>query len=612
MLTRRKARQFVHSKSLQLALAPSKQGVSQKSGGCLEALPTEIFILLQGLLSYNEYRNLMDSNVSTFELIKYETLRYQIRIPDLQEKRTVVVQVINRVKDKSRQISLKLEKATTASLLEFAYLFEGIYSLTVTHLSETFKNDFPSKVFDSVYILKLHWITGIKTLKLNSSTLMKLEIIHCLFEFIPRWNEGNQLQSLVYHRNWKSNIISPPSFEGISHIDINYWNNIDPHLFGNNRSFTCTSSEIVPSQILHGTVMFRQLTSLTLICNFPQNFTDFSSCSHIQFLSLKQRNGYSYSTKHLPFPIFYGQEITLRKFSLFSWNNGLLPNLRKCVLENCTELISFPEAPKTTDIAILNGCSPSSFPKEMPLLVRLKVTSCQKLTPLPYFPKLKEVNMKYCTRTEFNGYDTFSHVRSLVLEDWNLKNINFSLLRKVKNLKLINCCFFSLEGISGTNTLAETEKRSIIIKYRDYFFGCASYMSIHHIYRLELYNFDITTLHGINNIHHLVVHCPSLTTTDGLESVTGSLTLQCSTLLNLKDVKNIPIVRIINGQSINDISGLENHQEVHVCGAPYFDKRFNKAQRLWEFARNVLDLKGRSVQHFFHQATDQYHEEQIW
>jgi hypothetical protein len=82
--------------------------------------------------------------------------------------------------------------------------------------------------------------------------------------------------------------------------------------------------------------------------------------------------------------------------------------------------------------------------------------------------------------------------------------------------------------------------------------------------------------------------------------------------VNLKGVKNIPIVRIIDGQSCNDISGLGNHQEVHVCGAPYFNKRFNKALLRWEFPVEVLDLKGRSMQHFFHQITDQWPEDQIW
>jgi hypothetical protein len=50
----------------------------QKRGDCIEGMPIPIFQIIQEFLNEQDYRNLMNSNLSTFQPVKYETVHYTV------------------------------------------------------------------------------------------------------------------------------------------------------------------------------------------------------------------------------------------------------------------------------------------------------------------------------------------------------------------------------------------------------------------------------------------------------------------------------------------------------------------------------------------------------
>jgi hypothetical protein len=164
-------------------------------------------------------------------------------------------------------------------------VFDGIHKLIVEEQRDFFVEpfqDLPLRVFDNISHLILTRITGIKTLALNSAKLSKLEVVHCHFEEIATWNDGNLLMSLVYLICFNSgNRPNPkiPSFAGIPQVTINDWSDITVQSFGNQSSFTCLSPySKIPLEVLHQPFLLQKLISLTLDCIFPDEFHDFFFC----------------------------------------------------------------------------------------------------------------------------------------------------------------------------------------------------------------------------------------------------------------------------------------------------------------------------------------------
>jgi hypothetical protein len=141
--------------------------IFQKKGDCIEGMPIPIFQIIQQYLDEQDYRDLVNSNLSTFQPIKYETVHYSLLGPDRwfeidfcadENKEASVRQIINSVKDKSKQIPFRVKSVTQPVFLQYAHLFEGIGKLTLELV--TFKKDFPCAVFDKVRHLVLSDLEG--------------------------------------------------------------------------------------------------------------------------------------------------------------------------------------------------------------------------------------------------------------------------------------------------------------------------------------------------------------------------------------------------------------------------------------------------------------------
>jgi hypothetical protein len=582
----------------------------------LDALPTAIFHILQGFLSSNEYLNLMNVSLSGFQSIKFETVHYSFVGPEKWSKLGItekgIVRILKSVKDKSKQITMRFEKAKQETVVRYAQLFNGIHKLSIEEQVRysirnkgAFKINFSFTVFDNIYHLKLANISGIKTLALNSPKLCKLEVCCCQFEEIKTWNDGNPLQSLVYLVSGHFSGPPIPTFKGISDVTINSWSQITPQSLGNHSSLTCNClSASMPLEILHQPFLLQQLTSLTLECKFPVGYTDFSFCGQIQFLSLKQGRYYSYAspTQNCPsFPVFHGQEIRLRRFSLVSWNGECFKNLKKCFLEDCKDLIQFPSAPVVQELEFTSCADLVSLPEELPFLSHLKVSSCSKFQTLFFNPRLQETGLQYCSG-DFKDYQFLSHVKSLELQGCAGID-NMFPFGKIKKLTIQSCAALSMEGIAGTPQYQDNR----MIHFKNVT-SLTNLHFCHHIYQLDLEGIRLSSFKGIKNVHHLKISCSSLETTKGLENITGSLTIPSAWgLRSLEGVKNIPVVKISYGTYLNDFKGLGNHQELHMLRVPKFEKFLDQFRDKKEHS----ELFG-SIEHLFVKTKHSKDVKQIW
>jgi hypothetical protein len=349
----------------------------------------------------------------------------------------------------------------------------------------------------------------------------------------------------------------------------------------------------------------RQLTSLTLEYKFPVGYNDFSFCAQIQFLSLKQSPpAYHDPPTFFPsFPVFQGQEIHLRLFSLASWNGECFNDLKKCVLESCKDLIRFPAAPVAREIALVYCSDLISLQEELPFLTRLKVLACADFQTLFLYPRLREVNLQ----SDFNGSKLLSHVKSLELH--SSEGIpNIIPFKNIRKLTIHSCVIPSLEGLAGTASYQE-DKRIICLQSRvpsnvpaDFHFNC------HHIYQLDLVGIQIESLEGVVNIHHLTVRSSWLRTTKGLRNITGSLTLpDARALKSIERVKNIPIVKITWATFLTKFEGLGNHQELHMLRIPKFEKFLNQFRE-----RRAQSELFSSIKHLFMETKHSKNVKQIW
>lgn len=80
----RTRRQLATLKEKTYVPIPAKNDTTlfQKSGNCIEGLPLPIFQIIQTYLNEIDYRDLMNCNLSTFQPIKYETVKYTIIGPE--------------------------------------------------------------------------------------------------------------------------------------------------------------------------------------------------------------------------------------------------------------------------------------------------------------------------------------------------------------------------------------------------------------------------------------------------------------------------------------------------------------------------------------------------
>jgi hypothetical protein len=304
----------------------------QRKGDCIEGMPIPIFQIIQEFLNEQDYRDLMNANLSTFQPIKYETVHYTLVGPERwikfefcaeEYKEATVLQIISSVKDMSKQIAMRFKAVAQAWLLKYAHLFDGIGKFTVAGAIIT--RDFSSIVFNKIRHLKLSDIVIVCKQELNIranfdwENLEKLELDHCKFNEIVSWNSSKSLKKLTIHG---CNILSSiPPLDDIPVVSITATSSLTHFQSkGNHQKFTCWGSHLDEATVL--------TMSKPAFCK---------DLKELNLSSTINRRGF-----YPVLPVVYGKELTLDYFSLASWNGQIFANILNCELLYCRDLIDFP------------------------------------------------------------------------------------------------------------------------------------------------------------------------------------------------------------------------------------------------------------------------------
>lgn len=598
--TRRQLASFNEKENFILPLKNDTLTIPQRDG--LERLPTIVFQLIQTYLTNEEYENLMNCNVSTFQMIKFETFHYRLKgpeswnsidsIPDKKKESYFLQFLKNKVKDKSKQITVIIHKITLSLLLSQIYLFNGIHRLEIKGINYIKNNNLLDfNLFNNIQEVLLQTIKGIKTISIGLNNIQSLELI----DFpdlisISNINNNNTLKRL--------RIISCPEFQSIDfpfnniiHFEIMHCKSIQlPSSFHANelKHLVIYSTPLEMKTIQQLSPIFPALLSFHLSSKLPAEFNDLHLLQNIPELHYDQctRSGAE------PFPLFYGKVLHLLRANLTGWESLSKQNtntlsfntIQRLELSSCKGLINFPVMSELQFLE-LNHVSDIQV---LPSLVKLKhlvIIECKELVLIdPFQPSLQKAEIERCyklTDLSFAGHP----MRSLKIVSLS-RLTNISMLSQVKYLEIDDCdSITSVSGLFGTTSVENDHRRVKLSSLKN----VTDASSLHHINCLELLFIDsLTDLAGLHDIHHLTIQTNrSLVSTKGLNNIYKSLTLHfCSALTELIDIGGIPVITINFCQKIVDYSHLRDHEKVIIKERSLKD--IEKVKNNKSFRKDVL------------------------
>jgi hypothetical protein len=565
-----------------ILVIPPKHDVSlfQRRGNCIEGLPTQIFQVIKPFLSDKAYRDLMNTNLFTFQPIKFETAEYTFKLNEENpEKEVFIRHILRSVKDKSKQISLVMTRVKHDFVLKYADLLDGIQHLYIKgHSSQNaFRKNFPFEIFSRINSLHLSNILGISALSTAFAHTTQLELFSCDFETIGSFSSMPKLNSLRV--SYCHKLVAIPPLDRITKITVLCNNNLTQMEFpskSNCKTFIFSGKDksigILSLQSFTNLSLSSQsLHFLCLECRFPKEFTNFDFCQKISIVKL---HNYSADRTSLPsFPVFLGKRIYLFYFSLFSWNCQLLPNVKDMELNDCINIISLPEMPRIQELE-LHNIAFETMPS-FPSLIKLKLKSCSNVPRISFCPKLIEAHFDFCL---FNLKDltNCSHITSLTVSTcFDITDVKS--FGKISDLSLSSCVNVqSLDGIQGREDNFSEDRRTIRLSSLD---KLSSFKFCQYIYQLELHGINhITSCAGISYIHHLKFYsCRELVSSAGMSNITGSITFEsCTNLRMIENLQNIPKVYLKKCWSLWDFDGLGYHESLHVTEISTFRRMYSE------------------------------------
>jgi hypothetical protein len=374
----------------------------QRKGDCIEGMPIPIFQFIQQFLNEQDYLTLMNSNLSTFQPIKYETVHYTLVGPEKwvhfdfcvdENKAATVLNIINSVKDKSKQIGMRILGASQPLILRFGHLFERIGKLTLE--KTMFKMDFPLTIFNNIRHLKLSSTgLGLTHANFDLGHLETLELLHCGIEEIIAWNSSNSLKTLILLGCFK--LKSIPPLDNIEDVYIHGASRLTHfRSSGNHKKFTFSGRTLDETTLLvmNQPSFYESLQNMRLCYHFTPS--DFTFCQNIPVIDLNNNSRNSRNDCYPPLPVLNGKEIKLNHFSLSSWNGQVFSNVLKCELHDCIDLIYFPEMPVLQSLS-LQECNQLVTIPSLLSLQNLKILACLQFKSIGLVPSLIGVNISGC------------------------------------------------------------------------------------------------------------------------------------------------------------------------------------------------------------------------
>jgi hypothetical protein len=591
-------RQVAKLKAKKVIAIPPKYDTSlfQKKGDCIEGMPIPIFQIIQKFLNEQDYLDLMNANLLTFQPIKYETVHYTLVGPERwsnfdfcadEYKEATVVQIINGVKDKSKQVAMRIKGVTQTILFKYAHLFEGIGKLTLEHA--TLGKDFAFHIFSKIRRLKLSGVDGLNRQPFQAdfdfANLEELELNCCRVSEIIAWNSSKSLKKVIISSC--SPLSSLPPLDDIPVVFIMSTSVTHLQSIGHHKEFSCVGSTLDNETLalLNQPSFYKGLQSLSLCCTF--NNPDLLFCQNIPFVDLYNSSNSYRNDFYPPLPVLYGKELKIQHFSLASWNGQLFSNVVRCDLKNCLDLIHFPQMEALQSLKLEN-CSTLVGIPSLSSLKDLWIRGCFSLKRVCFCPNLVKVTVDRCQ--DFDDLSSFSHVQDASLHYCHKVTsiVPFQHVPKV----LIRCCtgIIDLERISNSQDDYMLTRRTITIS------DVTIPTKLQNIYHLVLERYaEKLDISLIENVHHLELRTGlGLVTTKRLRNVTGSLILdRCSKLTSLEGLENIPEVSIICCPNILHFTGLGHCQKLTVRWNSMFEKmllEFRKEKKHSELFESIEHL----------------------
>jgi hypothetical protein len=544
---------------------PARNDISlvQKRGNCIEGLATALFQIIQQFLSEYDYCQLMNTNLSTFQPIKYETIQYSISAnnSDLCEayNEMVALQMIASVKDKFKQITVRLSNVDEKLIGKYAKLYDGVATLYLTRFTFPF-NTMPFQLFTSITHLTLTDGNVYSVVDFNLENLRTLIIWNCNFTGISSWNPSSKLQSVtITSCRWLRDI---PPLDNIKIVDIDSCYNLTKfQTTGGHAKFSFVGypgEYLSPEsyQCMVQPSFYEGLDHLILDSQFPSKFLGFSLWKNITsvFLTTNRRNIHS-------FPLFFGVELRLENFTLSAWNDCKeLPNLERCVLTDCEGFHIFPASP---------------------VLTSLRVESCSDLKTIPSLPTLRVLNVQSCPLLE--KIDDCPILTTAIIYDCTSLR-DFTLCLSLKFLRISDCKMLKtlhvspaaeiINGETGPISNSNLQTKCCLLLGPN-LPSMKKFAFCQNIYQVELTEMDtLVSLQGFHNISGLkITGCPNLITTKGIGKILKRITFEdCPRLIRLVGLQGIPEVFLDDCDDIVNFTGLGNHELLALTPNMEFSK----------------------------------------
>jgi hypothetical protein len=550
----------------------------------IEALPTVIFQLIQSYCPREGYRKLMNTNQANFKTVKFETVYFNFKIRERfdQQEEDTFCRLMNRVMDKSKQISMVFTEMQRDPMILLTNVWDGIEKLTLRPPPYTWYDlNFSFQAFQNIIDLNLENIHGISNANLNLEKTRKLKLLHCGFEEITAWNSQSSLTDVTIDHC--ESLHTLPAFENISSVVIYaHGDYLLEFQVGRQKKlvFHWSSISLQTLQNMSNHSMFAGcLRELSLRIHFPLEFNDFSFCQNIPLLSLEHCTIQDELYADLPkFPVYYGKNISLNLFCVDFWFGKVLRNVETCNLISCLHEVELPEMPNLHSF-LINQCDiPVQLQIEeirnFPLLRTLLINACQNLGRIGFYPNLSKAKIVQCDN--LNDVSGLTTVRNLEIKICPCLTIVPSL-KNIENLKLENC-----ETLSDLSHLSWSDvpkaKRTVCISDLPLLVNITFCKNICSLELSELPG--LVNCHGIENVHELQIkRCDNLITTEGLVNITRKLCITYCPILYLSGVKGIPVLEVYYCSSFKDLDSLGNHEVVRIQGCPLFDPYVEEYQK---------------------------------
>ena len=378
----------------------------QKTSKCIEGVPLEVFMIIQKYLSEKDYRNLMNTNLSTFQSIKFETVRYtiiscskwdEVHSCGEKNKREYVKELIYSVKDKSTQISMKFTGVNQQEILAYQDLFSRIREVYVEGMWKNSKLPFTEQmdftIFNGISAVKLVRFDGVKRITKGLENIDHLELISSL-----TLCEVKKFDNLKSFKVAFCAVLKEVTIENIENVSINENAINSIKSIGSPKHLEIRSCSLEFSSFIENNPeIFKNCQSFLIRAILPALELNVFDC--IKMIPKVELLHISYPEALCMAPIFLGKQLKLQGFDLSPWLHQRLPHIESLELMECAGLIiSLPEMPELKELILTNVRDLQVLPT-LPKLEKITIRQCKDLEKISHpLPALKVCSIDSCIK----------------------------------------------------------------------------------------------------------------------------------------------------------------------------------------------------------------------